>query len=173
MGNLFHGGGCEQIRLAQIGDSACCIYPSGVLNQDGSDDHFEGRSTRPPVLLVVRLKQCIEVLRKDRQAFRSRRNARLRAVAAGLANRRGGAVGCGQGGARTHLFRTISTPRGQVKNAYLTFQSVPCSTVQVLANSQRWFKIGRRRDSLFAMFGVGCTNSRERCGCLSVLAKSY
>jgi hypothetical protein len=90
-----------------------------------------------------------------------------------LADRRGCTAGYGQSGARTHLIRTISTPCGQVKNANLSFQSVPCSTVQVLANSQRGFKIGRRTDSAFAMFGVGCTNSRERCGCLSVLAKSY
>ena len=168
LGSLFHGGGCEQIRLAQIGDGACRVYPTGVLNQDGADDHFEGRSARPPVLFAVGLKQCIEVLRKDGQALRSRRGARLRAAAAGLADRRGCTVGCGQSGARTHLFRTISTPRGQVKNANLSFQSVSCTTVQVLANSQRWCKIRRRRHSLFAMFGVRCTTSRERCGCLSV-----
>jgi len=168
LGSLFHGGGCEQFRLAQIGDRACGVYPTGVLNQDGADDHFKRRSARPPVLLAVRLKQRIEVLRKDRQALRSQRGARLRAAADGLVDRCGCTVGCGQSWARTHLFRTISTPRGQVKNAYLSFHSVPCSTVQVLANSQRWFKIEPRRHSLFAMFGVRCTSSRERCGCLSV-----
>jgi hypothetical protein len=88
--------------------------------------------------------------------------------AAGLADRLARAGGSRQSEARTHLFRTISTPCGQVKNTTLSFLSVPCSTVQVLANSQRWFKIRRRRHSLFAMFGVRCTSSRERCGCLSV-----
>jgi len=125
LGSLFDGGGCEEIRLAQIGDGPCGVYPTGVLNQDGADDHFERRSARPPVLFAVRLKQCIEVLRKDRQALRSRRGARLTAAAAGLTDRRGCTVGRGQSGAHTHLFRTISTPCWQVKNAYLSFHSVP------------------------------------------------
>jgi hypothetical protein len=167
LGNLLHGGGCEQLRLAQIGDGARSVDPIGILNQDRADDHFERRSPRPPVLLALRLKKRIEVLMQYGQAFRSRGGAGLRA-AARWEDRRGCAVRCGQSGARTHLFRTISTPRGQVKNGNLSFHSVPCSTVQVLANSQRWFKIGRHAHSLFAMFGVGCTISRECCGCLSV-----
>jgi hypothetical protein len=138
------------------------------LDQDRSDDHFEGRPARPPVLLAVRLKQRLKILRQYGQDFRCRRGVRPRTVGAGLPDRCAGAGGSGQSGARTHLFRTISTPCGQVKNTTLSFVSAPCSTVQVLANSQRGVKIGQRADSVFAMFGVGCTISREHCGCLSV-----
>ena len=167
LGNLFHCGGCEQFRQAQIGDGACGVCPAGILNQDRAHDHFERRTPGPPVLLAVGLKQSVEVLPQYRLALQRWCDAGMRA-AARLAERRAGAGRSGQSGARTHLFRTISTPCGQVKNATLSFHSVPCSTVQVLANSQRWCKIGRRKHSAFAMFGVRCTSSRERCGCLSV-----
>ena len=167
LGYLFKGRGREQFRLAQISDGACGVYPVGILDEDRAYDHFEGRSPRPPVLLTVSLKQGVEVLPQYGQALQ-RWGGTAAWASAGLAERLAGAGGCGQSGARTHLFRTISTPCGQVKNATLSFLSIPCSTVQVLANSQRWFKIRRRRHSLFAMFGVRCTSSRERCGCLSV-----
>ena len=193
--HLFHGGGCEQIRLAQIGDGSGGVHPVGVLDQDGADDHFERRAARPPVLLAVSLKQRIEILRENGQARRSQCGARLTGPA-GLAERCRCTGRRRQSVARRHLIRTISMGCRQVKNARgrgrrtlrlrsgqeaaptrlpwvvtkatLSFDSVPCSTVQVLANSQRGFKIGRRRHRLFAMFGDRCTSSRERCGCLSV-----
>jgi hypothetical protein len=165
--NFFNSGGRKQVRLAQIGDGARGVYPSGVLNQDGADDYFEGRSPRPPVLFPVRLKEGVEVLPQYGQALQRRRRLHLRA-AAWLADRRFNAGESGQSGTRTHLFCTISTHCRQVKNATLSFLSAPCSTGQVLANSQRWVKIGHRKHRLFAMFGDRCTSSRERCGCLSV-----
>jgi hypothetical protein len=119
------------------------------------------------VLRAVRLKKGVKVLPQYGQALQRRGRAGLRASAR-LADRRFYEGGCGQCGARTHLFRTISTHCQQVKNATLSFFSAACSTVQVLANSERGAKIGHRAHSVFAMFGDRCTSSRERCGCLSV-----
>ena len=167
LGNPFKSGRPKQFRVAQIGDGACGVYPGGVLNQDGADDYFEGRPPRPPVLRAVRLKKGVKVLPQYGQALQRRGRAGLRASAR-LADRRFYEGGCGQCGARTHLFRTISTHCQQVKNATLSFFSAACSTVQVLANSERGAKIGHRAHSVFAMFGDRCTSSRERCGCLSV-----
>ncbi len=116
LGHLFKGRGCKQFRPAQIGNGTRSVHPVGVLNQDRADDYLKGRSTRPPVLFAVHLKQCVEVLPQDRQALWERRSA---SVAAGFADWRGCVVRCGQSGGRTHLFRTITTPCGQVKNATL------------------------------------------------------
>jgi hypothetical protein len=122
LGNLFHGGWGEQFRPAQIGDGAFDIHPSCILNEDCANDNFEGRSARPPVLLAVSLKQRLKILRQDGQAFRSGRGVCARA---GLAEQRTGAGGSGQSGARAHLFRTISTHGGQVKNTTLSLVSAP------------------------------------------------
>src|ERR1700730_2070902 len=160
--HLFQGRGSEQVRLAQIGDGSGGVHPAGVLDPDGADDHFKRRAARPPVLFAVSLKQRIEIVTEDGQARRSQRGARLTGPA-GLAERCRSPGRRRQNGARRHLLRTISTGCGQVKNTTLSLLPRTCSTVQVLANSQRGFKIGRRKHSLFAMFGVRCTSSRERC----------
>jgi hypothetical protein len=67
-----------------------------------------------------------------------------------------------------HLFRKIATERWQVKVESLSEEALACPGVQVLANSQRWVKIERRRIRPFAMFGGRCTAVRECSGCPSV-----
>src|ERR1700757_5361169 len=113
-GNFFPGERGEQPRLAQIGDGALYVYPTGVLNQDGAGDYFERRSAGPPVLFAVGLKQRIEILGEYRQALlRGPRDMGLRAAGGSAKRRTGGGRG-GQSGARTHLIRTISTGCQQV-----------------------------------------------------------
>jgi hypothetical protein len=48
-----------------------------------------------------------------------------------------------------------------------------CSSGQVLANSQRWFKIEQPKLSRFAMLSGGCIVFRESSGCLSVWVRFY
>ena len=167
LGNFLKSRRRKQFRLAQIDDGVLHVCPAGILNQDGAHDYFEGGSARPPVLFAVGLKQCVEELAQYGKGFRGRRAGGSGGTAR-LRGRRFSGVGGTQIVGRTHLSRTITTASGQVKNGTLTRVPIPCSTVQVLANSQRWSKIERRADSVFAMFGVGSIVSRERCGCLSV-----
>jgi hypothetical protein len=119
------------------------------------------------VLPAMSAKERIKILGQYREVFRNRSGDGVQATGT-LTEGHAGRTGIGQNGARTHLLRTISAARGQVKKATLSFVSASCSTVQVLANSQRGVKIWHHAHGLFAMFGFRCTISRERCGCLSV-----
>ena len=71
------------------------------------------------------------------------------------------------------VIRKITVGLQQVKNEAPSQQARTCSGVQVLANSQRWFKIERRACTRFVMLCGRCTAVRERCGCLSVWVKFY
>ena len=166
--HLFHCERRQQLCAAQIGDGARGVFPVGVLDKNGPDDDFEWGASGPPVLLAVGLKQCIIIFQKDRKAFRGLRWHAVPARARKGGSRCAGTKGIWQGERVRHLFRKIAVAQRQVKNAVLAALLMPCSTVQVLANSQRWAKNALRGSSLFAMLSGGCTNSRERCGCLSV-----
>jgi hypothetical protein len=70
-----------------------------------------------------------------------------------------------------HLLCKIATPWEQVKKEAVSRGVGACSRVQVLANSQRWFKIGGHGARPFAMLSGGSIASRECYGCPSVWAK--
>jgi hypothetical protein len=163
----FDLGRGEQAGLAQVRDRELGIFPGGVLDQDGADDDFEGSATGPPTLLAIGQNQRIKIFLENGEALR-RGCAEGFAGALSFADRRAGVRGIGQGKRRRHLIRKITTARRQVKKALLTARPRTCSRVQVLANSQLVSKNWHRSNRLFAMLSVGCTISRERCGCLSV-----
>src|SRR5208337_2777783 len=79
----------------------------------------------------------------------------------------------GQSRVRGHLLRKIAMPWEQVKNEVLFHDAGACSSVQVLANSQRWFKFERHAPRPFAMLSGGSIVFLECYGCPSVWAKYY
>jgi|SRR6516225_11131147 len=64
-GNFCKGGGSEQFRGAEMGDGARGVYPGGVLDEDGTNDDFEGGPGGPPALLAVSAEQGIIILVQD------------------------------------------------------------------------------------------------------------
>jgi hypothetical protein len=166
-GNFGKRSGGQKAGLAQISDGARGICPSGVLDQDGADDHFEGGAAGPPVLLAVSLEHCIIIFTEDGEVCHWLWRASMPRASQGR-GRCAGTEGVGQSGRVNHLFRKITMAWQQVKNPALSLLPISCSFVQVLANSERWVKNALRRHSLFAILGDGCTISRERCGCQSV-----
>jgi hypothetical protein len=70
-----------------------------------------------------------------------------------------------------HLLCKIATPWEQVKKEALSRGAGACSRGQVLANSQRWFKIERHGVRRFAMLSGRSFGFRECYGCPSVWAK--
>ena len=83
-GNIRHGGGRKEFRLAEIGDGAGGVHPSGVLDEDGAGDDFEGRLPGPPVLPAMSAKKGIKEsgewpsFAAESAASAGRRVARLR-----------------------------------------------------------------------------------------------
>ncbi len=155
----------EQFFVPQGDDGALDVCPGGVLRQDGADDNLESCSAGPPMLGAVSRVQCIVIriengLRKkwDRLWLSSRAPKGPRPRLLGNWKKR-----------RTrHLFRKIAAETRQVKVETLSGETFACPGVQVLANSQRWVKIERRRLRPFAMLGGRCTAVRECSGCPSV-----
>ena len=64
-GNSCEGGGSEEFRSAEIGDGARGVHPGGVLDEDGTNDNFEGCPGGPPALLAVSAEQGIVILVQD------------------------------------------------------------------------------------------------------------
>src|SRR5208337_4787435 len=166
--DAFDGDRGEQFLAAQIADGAFDVAPAGVLREDGSNNDFEAGSSRPPVLRAVRPEQCIIVGLEDVRGLQHSRRDR---VAQGIRAGRGKLPEDWQNAVCRHLHCKIATPWEQVKNQTLSRGVGACSGVQVLANSQRWFKIERHGVRPFAMLSGGSIASRECYGCPSVWAK--
>ena len=166
-GNFLERGRSEEFRGVEVGDGVRGVHPGGVLDEDGTNDDFEGAPGGPPALFAVSVEQGIIILMEDGKGLEGDWGAIL-ANARPASSGGAGRTRVVQREAFGHLSRKISTACWQVKNVALSALPRPCSTVQVLANSQRGDKIGHRAYSVFAMLSVGWTISRERCGCLSV-----
>ncbi len=163
--DAFHGVDGEEFFFSQGGDGALDVRPGRVLGQDGADDDFKACSARPPVLRAVSRKERIVIGTENGLC---REGSRLRLSANGPKGVRPRLIGNWQKRGNRHLFRKIATERWQVKVESLSEEALACPGVQVLANSQRWVKIERRRIRRFAMFGGRCTAVRECSGCPSV-----
>ncbi|HYA61902.1 MAG TPA: hypothetical protein VED66_01785 [Candidatus Sulfotelmatobacter sp.] len=169
-GNALNGGGREQICSTKLGDGPLHIGPTGVLSQDSPNNNLKTGAARPPVLWPVSPEQSIIVKRKLGQSSGFRGMAKLagmqrRAVAKARTAR--------QNAGGRHLLRKIAVPSRQVKKEGLYRGEATCTGGQVLANSQRWFKIERRGHIPFAMLSGGCSGLREFSECRSVWAKFY
>jgi hypothetical protein len=163
--NAFHGFHSQELFLSQGGDGPLDVRPGRILRQDRADNDFKSCSARPPVLRSVSRKKRMVISMENGLC---REWGRLRLSAKGPKGVRPRLIGNWQNRRNRHLFRKIATQRWQVKVASLPQEAFACPGVQVLANSQRWVKIERRRIRAFAMFGGRCTAVRECSGCPSV-----
>ncbi len=171
-GNALDGhAGSRSFSLRNAAMRPFHVRPTGILRQNRSDNHFKTRASRPPVLWsiapeITHHNKCsvpAEVVGSGELASR----AQVRRAA--IAMKRAESAKCGW---QTSLSQdSDALAASQEIDTGLARQT--CSGVQVLANSQRWFKIERRNLGPFAMLSVGCTVFRESYGCLSVWVKSY
>jgi hypothetical protein len=166
--DALNGRRVEQVVASQIANRSLHVGPTGVLRQYGSYNNLKARSSRPPMLRPARGIESFKV----RAQYGLRRWLRRQPVKLQVLLSQGFPVASGLASlARKHHFWTIAMGKRQVKNETLYQAPASCSCVQVLHNSQRWFKFERRVAGLFAMVSFRCTVFRECCGCPSVWAK--
>ena len=135
--------------------SALYVPPTGILRQDRTHDNFKPGSPGPPFLWPAHSKKKIEIFFEYGQHPLTRPNRPHARIPDG---RRFTMWGNGQRRVHLRLFRKIDSPARQVKNPPLSAVTKPWPGGQVLANSQRWFKIELHRNPAFAMLTVGSPN---------------
>src|SRR5208283_2474112 len=121
--DAFHGGDGEEFLFSQGVDSAFDVRPRRVLRQDGTDDNFKSRFTRPPVLGAVSREKRIVI---GMQSGLCRKWDRLRLSGKGPKGVRPRIVENWQKRRNRHLFRKIATERWQVKVESLSGAAFAC-----------------------------------------------